>query len=63
MDVSLAQAKQLNYAFSPLISTNFQWLPMTEIKGLDDNIKYEAALDTYRKWDTEKRKSSTPARL
>ncbi len=56
MNVSFSQAKQLNDAFSPVFSLHMQWLPMTEIKSLDDSVKYEVALDTYKRWDEEKKR-------
>jgi hypothetical protein len=56
MNVSFSQAKQLNNAFSPVFSLHMQWLPMTEIKPLDDSIKYEVALATYLKWEEDKKR-------
>ncbi len=56
MNVNFSEAKQLNNAFSPLFSLHMQWLPMTEIKSLNDSKKYDAALDIYKRWDEEKKK-------
>lgn len=56
MNLSFKQAKKLNDAISPVFSLDMQWLPMTEIKALDDNIKYEVALNTYAIWKEEKQK-------
>lgn len=59
MSVGLSQAKQLNNAFSPTFPINLKWLPMTEIKNLDNAIKYQAALDIFRKWEEDKKQRRT----
>jgi len=56
MNLRFKQAKKLNDAISPVFSLDMQWLPMTEIKALDDNIKYKVALNTYAIWKEEKQK-------
>ena len=53
MNVSLEQAKNLNGAFSPIFPLNFKWLPMKELKSIDNNIKYETAIGIYQKWQKE----------
>lgn len=58
MPVSIQQAGRLDNAFTPTFSSNLKWLPMTFIKDLDDNIKYQTALDTYRQWQTEKKQEN-----
>ncbi len=53
MNVSLSQAKQLNDAFSPVSPFNMKWLPMDEIKRLDDSVKFVEALKIYKSWNEE----------
>src|ERR1043165_826831 len=48
MDLTFAQARTLNGAFAPVWSN--QWLPMKELKDIDDSIKYETALKIYEHW-------------
>ncbi len=55
MDVDLSQAKQLNNAFSPILPINLQWLPLRELKGMDDALKFQTALNLYSEWEEEKR--------
>lgn len=54
MRVDLTQAKQLNDAFTPIFSFDNNWLPMKELKHIDDNDKYQLAIDTYEKWAEER---------
>ncbi len=55
MNVTLNQAKQLNNAFSPLLPTSLEWLPMRELRDMDDDVKYQVALHLYNEWIEEKR--------
>ena len=55
MNVTLNQAKQLNNAFSPLFPINLQWLPMRELRNMDDAVKYQVALHLYNEWIEERR--------
>lgn len=56
MDLTFAQAKKLNGAFSPIFNYNFNWLHMKEIKNLDKDLKYETAVRIYEEWDLENKK-------
>lgn len=51
MDLTFAQAKKLNGAFSPIFNYNFKWLPLKEIKNIDNDLKYKTALMIYEEWD------------
>jgi hypothetical protein len=57
LNVDLSQAKQLNGAFSPIFPLTMKWLPMKELKNIDDTIKYQTALDTYRNWDEQNKQN------
>jgi hypothetical protein len=46
----LQEAKTLNDAFSPLFSITREWLPMRELRQLDNTVKYETAVSTYEAW-------------
>lgn len=52
MILPLEQAKTLNDAFSPILGT--QWLPMKELKTVDDHLKYETALAIFQDWKKKK---------
>lgn len=54
MELTLAQAKHLNNAFSPIFPPNVKWLPMEDLKQTDSINKYEIALETLNKWEIEK---------
>lgn len=58
MDLTYAQAKHLNNAFSPIFPPNVKWLPMEELKQLESINKYEIALETLKKWEIEKRENN-----
>lgn len=51
MNIDLAKAKQLNNAYSPVFPMTMKWLPMTELKNIDDTNKFQIALDTYKNWE------------
>jgi hypothetical protein len=53
MSVDLGQAKQLNDAFSPIFPLKMEWLPMDELKNIDNKDKFQIALDTYKDWDEQ----------
>ena len=53
MDIDLNQAKQLNEAFSPIFPLNMKWLPMKELKDIEDANKFQIALDTFTNWDKQ----------
>ncbi|MBL7683445.1 MAG: hypothetical protein JNK00_08785 [Flavipsychrobacter sp.] len=55
MKINLSQAKQLNDAFSPTLRLN--WLPMRELKNLDNNVKLETAIRILEKWRERNKKS------
>lgn len=55
MSLRYSQAKNLNDAFTPLISANMEWLPMKELRDIDNPNKYQLALDIYNKWDESKK--------
>jgi len=57
MNVELAQAKRLNDAFSPVFPLQLKWLPMKELKNIDDTNKYQIALDTYKNWEEENKQN------
>jgi len=39
MNIDLSQAKQLNEAYSPIFPMTMKWLPMKELKNIDETIK------------------------
>ncbi len=53
MELNFSEAKKLNAALSPLLLSNFKWLPLTEVKTLEPSIKYEAALKLCEEWEKE----------
>jgi len=57
MNIDLSQAKQLNEAYSPIFPMTMKWLPMKELKNIDETIKYQTALDTYRNWDEQNKQN------
>lgn len=52
MNVNYKKAKVLNPALSPnpFSLNGYTWLPLKEIKHLDNNIKYETALGLMYSW-------------
>lgn len=52
MKVTLAQAKKLNAAFSPWHPFE-EWLPMKELKQIDEQLRYPAALEFLKKWEEQ----------
>jgi len=53
MKLNLMQAKQLNNAFTPMSLVNMNWLPMKNLKTMDDSLKFQLALDTFKNWNEE----------
>lgn len=56
MGIIFNQAKNLNAAIAPSPSqfSNFNWLPLTEVKYLEEDKKYETALSLLNNWELEK---------
>lgn len=50
MNINLNQAKQLNDAFSPIFPLNMSWLPMNELKNIENDNKFDIAINTYNNW-------------
>lgn len=50
MNLNLSQAKQLNDAFSPVISRDLKWFPMTELRNMDSDNKFQIALNHYNQY-------------
>lgn len=57
MTIDFTQAKKLNDALSPnpFPFTSLKWLSLKEVKGLDKENKYNAAIELLDKWTEEKR--------
>lgn len=56
MKITIGQAKSLNSGLAPIPFQfgDFKWLPLTEIKHIDNN-KYELALSLITQWNMERR--------
>ncbi len=56
MSLNFNQAKNLNAALSPspFQFSNFNWLPLVEVKYLEEDKKYETALSLLNNWQLEK---------
>ena len=52
MNINFKEAKELNPALSPnpFSLNGYTWLPLKEIKSLDNNVKYETALRLMHNW-------------
>jgi hypothetical protein len=59
MKIGFKQSAALNNAFAPNPFTNLKWLPMIEIRGLDDDKKYEVALTILKNWENDNTKKRT----
>ena len=55
MNLSFSQAKNLNDAYTPVLPNNMEWLPMKELRDIDDPNKYQMAIDIFNKWDESKK--------
>jgi hypothetical protein len=55
MNITMAQAKNLNPAFSPFLFSNSDWLPMLELKDNTTDVKYNIALQHLEYWQAEKK--------
>lgn len=53
MEINYLQAKELNKALSPIFSLGNKWLPLTEIKEIEADYKYETALKLIENWKQE----------
>ncbi len=56
MELNFFQAKELNKALSPIFTLGNKWLPLTEIKEIEADYKYETALKIIENWK-QKQKS------
>lgn len=55
MKINYSQAKKMNDAFSPLTLTDLNWLPLKDLKNVEEKDKYAVALERLEKWKEEKR--------
>lgn len=56
MELNYFQAKELNKALSPIFTLGNKWLPLTEIKEIEADYKYETALKLIETWKQEQKK-------
>jgi hypothetical protein len=63
ININFKEAKRLNPALSPnpFSLNGYTWLPLKEIKNLDNNIKYETALRLMDNWLKNKTHKMTNA--
>ncbi|MBX7227156.1 MAG: hypothetical protein K1X55_14065 [Chitinophagales bacterium] len=50
MELSLAQARQLDGAFAPINFKNMSWLPMKELRNIEHDKRFEVAIEIYQKY-------------
>ncbi len=55
MELNYFQAKELNKALSPIFTLGNKWLPLTEIKEIEADYKYETALKIIENWKQEQK--------
>lgn len=55
MELNYFQAKELNKALSPIFTLGNKWLPLTEIKEIEADYKYETALKLIENWKMEQK--------
>ena len=55
MEINFFQAKELNKALSPIFTLGNKWLPLTEIKEIEADYKYETALKLIENWKQEQK--------
>jgi hypothetical protein len=55
MELNYFQAKDLNKALSPIFTLGNKWLPLTEIKEIEADYKYETALKLIENWKMEQK--------
>lgn len=53
MPLSWTQAKKLNEGLSPFSNHFMTWLPLKQVKNLDDDIKYKTAVELIERWKIE----------
>lgn len=54
MPISIQQAQNFNNIFTPTLSTELTWMPMTEIKLLPKSERYQTALKINLEWKAQK---------
>jgi hypothetical protein len=59
MNINYKKAKVLNPALSPnpFSLKGYTWLPLKEIKSLDNNVKYETAVRLMHNWLKNKKQN------
>lgn len=61
MQVTWEQAKTLNEGLAPFKNHFMTWLPLKEVKNLDDDIKYTTAIQLIEKWKLENKNKKREA--
>jgi hypothetical protein len=55
MELNYFQVKDLNKVLSPIFTLGNKWLPLTEIKEIEANYKYETNLKLIEIWKQEQK--------
>jgi len=55
MELNYFQVKDLNKVLSPIFTLGNKWLPLTEIKEIEANYKYETNLKLIENWKMEQK--------